>query len=75
MPFSSISFHSFNDYSNDEILIYSIPSQGGREGNMCADFLAEIRTRSTSLLIVLNPRELHLLLLADSMCVVYHRDQ
>jgi len=45
-----------------------------KEGNMCADFLAKVGTRSTSdLLIVLNPpAELRLLLMADSMGVVYH---
>jgi len=42
---------------------------------MCVDFLAKLRTRSTSdLLIVLNPpAELRLLLTADSMGIAYHR--
>jgi len=46
-----------------------------KEGNMCADFLVKLGTRSTSdLLIVLNPpAELRLLLMADSMGVAYHR--
>jgi len=44
-----------------------------KEGNMCADFLAKLGTRSSSdLLIVLNPpTELRLLLTADNMSVVY----
>ena len=47
------------------------------EGNMCADFLAKLGTRSTSdLLIVINsPVEIRLLLMADSMRVGYHCGQ
>ena len=48
-----------------------------REGNMCADFLAKLGTRSTSdLLIVLNPpAELRLLVTANSTGVAYHRSR
>lgn len=45
------------------------------EGNMCADFLAKLKTKTTDdLLVVLNrPAKLRLLLTVDNMDVVYHR--
>jgi len=47
------------------------------EGNLCANFLAKLRTRSTTdLLIVFDyPIELHLLVTADGMSVAYHCGQ
>lgn len=47
------------------------------EGNMCADFLAMHKTKTTDdRLVVLNRlAKLRLLLTADNMDVVYHRSR